>query len=142
MTTVDALKRLYISLGGNEDDVAELNLNPEVVEALSELSIGGGATKTYYFDSQGNHGTGIVIDPFILYEDTEFTKAAMQPPADRWADIEVSTVPDGLADVSKGKPSFVTFDATGETIKMLTFAALGIDDNITGISFAFGAGPK
>lgn len=37
MKTVDALKTLYAALGGDLDDVAELDLIPEVIYAIATL---------------------------------------------------------------------------------------------------------
>ena len=35
-TTVSALKKLYVALGGSADDVAEITLIPEMINALAE----------------------------------------------------------------------------------------------------------
>lgn len=46
MTTVEALKALYVNLGGEEADFAGVNLNPEAVEKIAGLlegGVGGGA---------------------------------------------------------------------------------------------------
>lgn len=37
MTTVDALKGLYVALGGSAEDVADLVLIPDVINAIAEL---------------------------------------------------------------------------------------------------------
>lgn len=36
--TVDALKVLYVALGGNADDVAEINLIPDMIEAIATVA--------------------------------------------------------------------------------------------------------
>lgn len=41
MTTVDALKRLYVANGGNAEDVENLSRNDELVSALAYLKEGG-----------------------------------------------------------------------------------------------------
>lgn len=42
MLTVDALKNLFIALGGDAEAVADINLNAEAVNALAELAESGG----------------------------------------------------------------------------------------------------
>ena len=44
MNNVDALKSLYVALGGDADDVAALATNPELIYAIATL-IESGATK-------------------------------------------------------------------------------------------------
>ena len=41
MTTVDALKGLYVALGGSAEDVADLLLIPEVITAITTLVSAG-----------------------------------------------------------------------------------------------------
>lgn len=36
--TVDALKVLYVALGGSADDVAEINLIPDMIEAIATVA--------------------------------------------------------------------------------------------------------
>lgn len=45
MTTPEALKNLYVALGGNEEDVANLVITPDVINAIAQLdlSISGGS---------------------------------------------------------------------------------------------------
>lgn len=40
MTTVDALKRLYVALGGSAEDVADLVIIPDVINAIADLKSG------------------------------------------------------------------------------------------------------
>lgn len=44
MLTVDALKLLYVALGGNAEDVAELTLNADVIAKIAEVAAGAGST--------------------------------------------------------------------------------------------------
>lgn len=44
MTTVDALKALYVALGGTASDVADLTVIPDVINAIAGL-ITDGTTK-------------------------------------------------------------------------------------------------
>lgn len=37
MTNVEALKNLYVALGGNEADVANLTINADVIEAMADV---------------------------------------------------------------------------------------------------------
>ena len=41
-TNVEALKNLYVTLGGNAADVADLDSNSEMIEALRNVAGGGG----------------------------------------------------------------------------------------------------
>lgn len=41
MTTVEALKSLYAALGGNLEDVININTNPDMINALCEVASGG-----------------------------------------------------------------------------------------------------
>lgn len=36
--TVDALKALYVALGGNAEDVAEINLIPDMINAIATVA--------------------------------------------------------------------------------------------------------
>lgn len=38
MTTIDALKNLYVELGGNLKDVENINVIPKMIDALSEIA--------------------------------------------------------------------------------------------------------
>lgn len=38
MTTIDALKNLYVELGGNLEDVENINFIPKMIDALSEIA--------------------------------------------------------------------------------------------------------
>ena len=38
LNTVDALKQLYVALGGSADDVADLVLIPEVISAIATVA--------------------------------------------------------------------------------------------------------
>lgn len=38
MKTVEALKAVYVSLGGDEDDVAEITLIPDMIEKIAEVA--------------------------------------------------------------------------------------------------------
>lgn len=40
ITTVEALQELYVSLGGEAADVAEINLIPDMISAISVLEEG------------------------------------------------------------------------------------------------------
>lgn len=42
MTTVEALKSLYTALGGDSADVADINTNPDMINALCDVAAGGG----------------------------------------------------------------------------------------------------
>lgn len=41
MTTIEALQELYISLGGNIDDVLTINTIPEMIEAIRAIPWSG-----------------------------------------------------------------------------------------------------
>ena len=41
MTTVEALKALYVALGGSADAVADLVIIPDVIDAIATLTSGG-----------------------------------------------------------------------------------------------------
>lgn len=41
-TNPEALKKLYVAMGGNEEDVADISLTPDMIEALADIYEGGG----------------------------------------------------------------------------------------------------
>lgn len=41
-TTVNALKNLYVALGGDADDVANINLIPDMINAIATVAAGAG----------------------------------------------------------------------------------------------------
>lgn len=41
MTNLEALKNLYVAMGGTEDDVKDFKLNSEIIDALSDVAVGG-----------------------------------------------------------------------------------------------------
>lgn len=41
-TIPEALKKLYVAMGGNEEDVADISLTPDMIEALADIYEGGG----------------------------------------------------------------------------------------------------
>lgn len=48
MTTVDAIKQLYVALGGSADDVADLSLIPDLILKIADVADtdnGGGVEK-------------------------------------------------------------------------------------------------
>lgn len=45
-TNVQALKNLYEQLGGTPADVADINLIPDMIDAIAALDIGGGGGVT------------------------------------------------------------------------------------------------
>jgi hypothetical protein len=44
--TIDALKNLYVAMGGNEDDVADLSITPDMINAIAAIQ-GQGGKKQY-----------------------------------------------------------------------------------------------
>lgn len=44
--TIDALRNLYVALGGEAADVANLVIIPELIDAIASLEGGGGSTHT------------------------------------------------------------------------------------------------
>ena len=44
-TTVDALKALYVALGGSASDVADLNVIPDVINKIAQHIASGGAAE-------------------------------------------------------------------------------------------------
>lgn len=44
-TTVDALKALYVALGGSASDVADLNVIPDVINEIAQHVASGGAAE-------------------------------------------------------------------------------------------------
>lgn len=52
-TNVEALKNLYVTLGGNAADVADLDSNSEMIEALRNVAGGGGGGSSKYYEFTG-----------------------------------------------------------------------------------------
>lgn len=52
-TNVKSLKNLYVTLGGNAADVANLDSNSEMIEALRNVAGGGGGGSSRYFEIDG-----------------------------------------------------------------------------------------
>lgn len=44
MLTTDALKKLYVAMGGTASDVENLTLTPELIDAIAEIYSGGGSS--------------------------------------------------------------------------------------------------
>ena len=44
MNTIEALRKLYVALGGEAADVANLNITPEMISAIADIAEGGGAS--------------------------------------------------------------------------------------------------
>lgn len=44
MLTTDALKKLYVAMGGTASDVENLSLTPELIDAIAEIYSGGGSS--------------------------------------------------------------------------------------------------
>lgn len=44
-TTVDALKNLYVALGGNADDVADIVIIPDMINAIATQVIANSTAK-------------------------------------------------------------------------------------------------
>ena len=45
LSTVQALKKLYVTLGGNAADVADITLIPDMINAIAALDITGGTSE-------------------------------------------------------------------------------------------------
>ena len=140
MTTVEALKNLYTALGGDEADVADLKLNPEVVEALAGLDIGGGEKLSLYFDPSESHGSGLPLDPFILYEDEEFSKPAPAPALDKWADIIIIMPSIGQSLITISRPNYAVANEAGTEIGYLCVVIDKTHDELGMLYFGFDAG--
>lgn len=68
MTNLEALKNLYVAMGGTASDVADLKLNAELISALSDVATGGGGG-----GGGGDSGTFVVNFDMIMGEEPEFT---------------------------------------------------------------------
>ena len=44
MNTIEALQKLYVALGGEAADVANLNITPEMISAIADIAEGGGGS--------------------------------------------------------------------------------------------------
>ena len=42
--TIEALKKLYVAMGGDADDVENLNITPEMISAIADIYQGGGGS--------------------------------------------------------------------------------------------------
>ena len=71
MTILEALKNLYVAMGGTASDVADLKLNAELISALSDVATGGGG---------GGGGGGLLV--VKLYNEFNIDKT--------YADIEAA----------------------------------------------------
>lgn len=57
-TIVEALKDLYVAMGGESSDVAELSLNPDVIEKIAEVAEGGTGGGILIVNAEVQGGTG------------------------------------------------------------------------------------
>ncbi len=60
--TVDALKELYIALGGNAMNVADITLIPDMIKAIAAHISGGGAAELPTVTSSNNGEVLTVVE--------------------------------------------------------------------------------
>lgn len=61
-TTVDALKALYVALGGTASDVADLNVIPDVINKIAQHITSGGAAELPIVTAEDNGKVLKVVD--------------------------------------------------------------------------------
>lgn len=61
-TNVEALKNLYVTLGGNAADVADLDSNSEMIEALRNVATGGGGGGAFVINIAQTDGGLFYLD--------------------------------------------------------------------------------
>jgi hypothetical protein len=61
-TTVDALKALYVALGGDASDVADLNVIPDVINKIAQHVASGGAAELPAVTNEDNGKVLKVVD--------------------------------------------------------------------------------
>jgi hypothetical protein len=61
-TTVDALKALYVALGGTAADVADLTLIPDVINAIAEFVSDGGTVELPAVTAENDGNVLTVVD--------------------------------------------------------------------------------
>jgi hypothetical protein len=61
-TTVDALKALYVALGGTAADVADLTLIPDVINAIAEFVSDGGTAELPAVTAENDGNVLTVVD--------------------------------------------------------------------------------
>ena len=60
--TVEALKELYIALGGNATNVADITLTPDMIRAIAAFISGGGAAELPTVSSANNGNVLTVVN--------------------------------------------------------------------------------
>lgn len=60
--TVEALKELYIALGGNATNVADITLTPDMIKAIAAHISGGGAAELPTVSSANNGEVLTVVE--------------------------------------------------------------------------------
>lgn len=120
MTTVDALKALYVLLGGSADDVENITLIPDMIQAYEGLS-----SLTAVGDIQTNSSGGVTIDsPHGFIVNTEY-------------DIEINT--NSAVYISGGSDDNLNF-FTGKDIRLEAGSGELILEGDDGIFLSTGAG--
>lgn len=61
-TTVDALKALYVALGGTASDVADLNVIPDVINKIAEHITSGGTAELPTVTAENDGDVLTVVD--------------------------------------------------------------------------------
>ena len=61
MLTIEALRALYVKMGGNAADVADLELTPELIEAITTIYSGGGGGSELPEVTDADNGMGLIV---------------------------------------------------------------------------------
>lgn len=79
MTIVESLKKLYIAMGGNAEDVANFSLNPELIDAIADLAANEQKGGVLLHTVEENGTVRLDIKAKDLYELAQKTPISVMP---------------------------------------------------------------
>lgn len=120
-TNPEALKKLYAAMGGNEEDVENLTVTPDVIEAIADIYEGGGggaSAEVITLSAEDETAVHTALGQFVA--------AALQAsgaPTITTADVSLEVFDDVM--IALGDGSIVSLAMTGGTFIVTQYASNG-----------------